>query len=356
MLKRFRFLLVFLLLAGTAFSQDITGYIDGYYLYNLNKPASRTNQIRAFDINHSEFSLNYAELVVDKKPDPLGYRIDIGFGDASKIVHAVEPAGTNLYQYLQQFYVTGTKNQFTVDFGKFVTPHGSEVIETRDNWNYSRGVLFTWAIPFYHFGIRTTAAVNDKFTLGGSVTNGWNNVKDNNQQKTGALMVSLKPGKLVFTQQFMFGKEQANAEGNGTRLLFDTILSMEATDKISWMINYDYGTDITGGNTVEWKGVALYARVTPHPKFKVSPRFEWFEDTDGYMTGSTKVLKEATITSQFLVHPDMSIWAEFRRDWTRVPESGLPAGPPIFEVNDNGIRDYQPTVTFGVTYSFTRTQ
>jgi hypothetical protein len=355
-MARFRLLFVFLLLAGTAFSQDITGYIDGYYLYNLNKPVSRTNGVRAFDINHSEFSLNYAELVVDKKPAPLGYRLDVGFGDTSRIVHSTEPAGTNLYQYLQQFYVTGTKNQFTVDFGKFVTPLGAEVIETKDNWNYSRGVLFTWAIPFYHFGIRTNATVNDKVSVGATLTNGWNNVKDNNQQKTGGFNVTLKPGKLVFIQNYMFGKEQPNAFGNGTRHIFDTTLSMDATSAFSWMVNYDYGTDITGGNTVEWKGVAMYARVSPLAKWKVSPRFEWFEDTDGYMTGSAKVLKEATITSQFNVAEGMSLWAEYRRDWSRFTNSGLPQGPAIFEVNDSGIRDYQNTATFGVTYSFTRAQ
>ncbi len=38
MLVRLRLLTVFLLLAGTAFSQDITGYIDGYYLYNRAYP------------------------------------------------------------------------------------------------------------------------------------------------------------------------------------------------------------------------------------------------------------------------------------------------------------------------------
>ena len=356
MLKRFRFLFVFLMLTGTAFSQDITAYIDGYYLYNLNKPASQTNQVRAFDVNHSEFSLNYAELVINKTADPVGFRADIGFGDTSRIVHAVEPAGVNLYQYLQQFYVTGVKDKYTVDFGKFVTPHGAEVIETKDNWNYSRGVLFTWAIPFYHFGVRATAVVNDKVTVAAQVNNGWNNVKDNNPQKTGGFMVNLKHGKLNFIQNYMFGKEQANAFGNGTRHLFDTTLSMDATDKISWMINYDYGTDITGGETVEWKGVAMYGRVTPLPKWKISPRFEWFEDTDGYMTGGAKVIKEVTLTSQFLVRDDLSFWSEFRRDWTRTPESGLPQGPPIFEVNDNGIRDYQNTVTFGLTYTFTRTQ
>jgi Putative beta-barrel porin-2, OmpL-like. bbp2 len=27
---------------------------------------------------------------------------------------------------------------------------GNEVIETKDNWNYGRSLLFTLAVPYYH--------------------------------------------------------------------------------------------------------------------------------------------------------------------------------------------------------------
>ena len=33
-----------------------------------------------------------------------------------------------------------------IDFGKWVTPNGAEVIETNQNWNYSRSLLFSWAM------------------------------------------------------------------------------------------------------------------------------------------------------------------------------------------------------------------
>ena len=58
------------------------------------------------------------------------------------------------------------------------------MIETKDNWNYSRGLLFTYAIPFYHFGLRAKYAFNDKFALTGYLVNGWNNIVDNNTGKT----------------------------------------------------------------------------------------------------------------------------------------------------------------------------
>ena len=35
---------------------------------------------------------------------------------------------------------------------------GAEVIETHSNWNYSRSLLFAWAIPYYHMGLRAVDA------------------------------------------------------------------------------------------------------------------------------------------------------------------------------------------------------
>src|SRR3990172_8459767 len=146
MSKRLCFVLVFVLLAGTGYSQSFVGSVDGYYGYNFNKPGTTKNVYRNFDFNHNQFSLNYAELAIEQKPDPksspFGFRADIGFGDTATWVHSAEPAGSDIYRYLQQAYLSAAKGKVQVDFGKFVTQHGAEVIETKDNWNYSRSLLF----------------------------------------------------------------------------------------------------------------------------------------------------------------------------------------------------------------------
>src|SRR5215471_14705255 len=206
-------LFIFLLFTGTAFSQTFTGLFDGYYGYNFNKPASQNNQFingsasRAFDVNSQMFSLNYAELAVEQKASPVGYRFDFGFGDTARVVNSSEPSTADL-QHIQQAFVTVKKDNISFDFGKFVTPLGAEVIETKDNWNYSRSILFTYAIPFYHFGLRSTFAASDKATFAAYVVNGWNNVRDNNGDKSIGLMATFKPSeKLTLTENYLGGKE-----------------------------------------------------------------------------------------------------------------------------------------------------
>ena len=141
---------------------EVSGFVDTYYTYNFNTPAKACatvggvaifNCLHNFDVAHNAFSLNLAELALEKKPTTDsrgGFRIDLDYGSAAAIVAGAEPGGTSLYQNIQQAYVSylaPTKTgSLQLDFGKFVTPAGNEVIETKDNWNYSRSLLFALAI------------------------------------------------------------------------------------------------------------------------------------------------------------------------------------------------------------------
>ena len=202
-------------LAGLLGPTTLSGFVDVYYGYNSNQPANRTTALRNFDINSSQFALNMLELVADKAPDAtasrLGYHIALGFGQAMNLVNAGESASpnlpgtpvggppttiTNFDQYLKEGYLeylAPVGKGLQINVGKFVTPAGAEVIETKDNWNYSRGLLFSWAIPYFHFGVSGKYAFNSKFALTGYLMNGWNNSVDNNSGKTTGFTAAWTP-------------------------------------------------------------------------------------------------------------------------------------------------------------------
>ena len=160
----------------------------------------------------------------------------------------------------------------TFDVGKFVTQHGAEVIEAKDNWNYSRSLLFSWAIPYYHMGARLGYAPTDKVTLGGYIVNGWNNVKDNNSGRTFGAQALVKPiAPLMITLNYMAGPEQAE-NTNDWRHLVDATLMYTVNGRFSVMGNVDYGKDTVDGADVSWKGVALYAKAQATPVFAVIPQ------------------------------------------------------------------------------------
>src|SRR5207302_11056951 len=129
-----------------------------------------------------------------------GFRIDLDYGATAGLVAGFEPGGTTLYQNIQQAYVSylaPTGSWLQIDFGKFVTPAGYEVIETKDNGNYSRSLLFAVAIPYYHMGLRASYPLSDKVSLTGFLVNGWNNAADNNTGKTVAGSLAVKPARAL---------------------------------------------------------------------------------------------------------------------------------------------------------------
>src|SRR5947199_34566 len=61
------------------------------------------------------------------------------------------------------------------------------------NDNFSRSLLFTFAIPFTHTGLKLSYAFNDKIAASVMLVNGWDNVLDNNSAKSFGVSVALTP-------------------------------------------------------------------------------------------------------------------------------------------------------------------
>lgn len=328
-------------------STELTGFLDGYFGYNFNKVGDV--QLRNFDTKHNQFSVNLAEIALERKASDtsrLGFRFDFNVGQGADISHSGEPGGPSYFRNLQQGYVTYLApigKGLQVDVGKFVTPHGAEVIETKDNWNYSRSLLFALAIPYYHMGARVAYPVHEKLTVTGFIMNGWNNVVENNSAKTVALQALVKPtAKLTVAQNYIVGAEQAD-DDDDYRQVFDTVVSYAITDKLSVMGNYDFGRDRLAGVTQQWQGVAGYLRAQINDWWALSPRVEWFEDRDGFTTGLAQTVKEVTITSEQKLAGQLLTRIEFRRDMS---------DEPFFLKSGDRLVKSQNTMSFGFVYAF----
>src|SRR5579862_4844642 len=359
-------------LAGLLGPTTLSGFVDVYYGYNSNQPANRTTALRNFDVNSSQFALNMLELVADKTPDAtasrVGYHIALGFGQAMNLVNAGEVAApnlpgtpvlappstiTNFDQYLKEGYLeylAPVGKGLQINVGKFVTPAGAEVIETKDNWNYSRGLLFSWAIPYFHFGMSGKYAFNNKFALTGYLMNGWNNSVDNNSGKTTGFTAAWTPsGRLSVIENYLVGPEQSN-DNSDFRHLTDTVVTYTPNSKLSLMANYDYGHDrapLLGPgfptSAVWWTGVAGYIKYAPNANWAIATRGEWFKDHNGFSTGTAQNVGEFTLTLQRMLASKIITRLEFRRDMS---------DHDVFPYRTGLFRDSQNTVTLGMVYAF----
>ncbi|MGD0015079.1 MAG: porin [Bryobacteraceae bacterium] len=315
---------------------DLSGIIDAYYDLNFSHPASGNNQLRNFDMKANQFSLNMAKVTLSHDPDPIGFRLDFGFGRAFETIHSTE-AAPGVFRNIEQAYVSvkpARAKGLEVDFGQFVTSAGAEVIETKENWNYSRSLLFAWAIPYYHFGLRATMPLGKYFTAGVHLVNGWNNVEDNNSGKTVGLTGALAVGKVTWTQTYHVGPEKTGTN-RGLRHLYDTTLLVNATGTTSFHVNYDYGVDkkILGGEN-RWTGIAGAARFQLSRVFALAPRLEWFNDADGFATGTVQKVKEVTLTGEFKLREGVLTRLEYRRDWSNAPFFDRGSTPGTYKNQD----------------------
>jgi hypothetical protein len=327
---------------------EVTGFVDTYYGYNTNKPVGDNTLYRNFDTKHDQAAISLIELALEQKPatgHAVGFRVDLDFGPTTDIVHASEPGGAEVYKNFEQAYVSYLAplgKGLQLDAGKFVTPAGAEVIEAKDNWNYSRSLLFALAIPYYHTGLRATYSPSDKASFAGYLVNGWNNTVENNHGKTLGASVTLKPaGALSIVENVLWGPEQKD-DTSDKRFLTDTVVTVTATPKLSLMANYDYGQDKVTGSTVSWQGLAVYARLQATPNWALTPRFEFFKDEDGFMSGTAQTIKEFTLTSEQKLGGALLTRLEFRHDFS---------DKAVFTKDGLPVKD-QTTFTLGIVYAF----
>ena len=316
----------------------VSGILDFYYMYNMNHP--RVGALaggRAFDVKNDSFSFSLLKVDVVKpvgKGSPVGFTLTGTVGKTADIVHSTEPGGMNTYKYLQQVYGTyvvgNGKMPITVDFGKFVTWHGYEVIGSTSNDNYSGSLLFTFAIPFYHAGIRATIPLSDKLTAGLYLVNGWNDVEDSNGGKSYGASLAFTPSKpLSLTLNYLGGDEgsmTANGVGSFGGIGFPTplILNTQLVDlvavwtptaKIKLGANVDYASAAkSGAADGNWSGEAVYFKYQFKPSTYLCLRAEHFEDNNGLRTGAAQNVNEITVTLDHAWKANLVTRLEFRHD------------------------------------------
>jgi hypothetical protein len=328
---------------------EVSGFVDTYYSHNLNRPSSGQAMLRNFDVQDRAFSLNLVELALEKKPaadSRGGFRLDLDYGPTQDIVNAAEPGSKTTFQNIGQAYLSylaPAGKGLQIDVGKFVTPAGFEVIKTKDNWNYSRSLLFALAIPYYHMGVRAGYAPSDKVGVTGFLVNGWNNVVDNNTGKTVAVQAVVKPfSTLVVTETYLGGPEQDN-DNSEWRHVSDTVVTYPLSSRVSLAGNYDYGRDTESGATVKWQGVAAYLRYQPTAWFALTPRDEYYNDSEGFTTGAAQKVKEFTLTGELKHKDGVVMRLEYRRDFSDVP---------FFVKHEADNVKNQNTFTVGMIYAF----
>jgi len=352
---------------------SITGYIDASYtdLSGIGTFTGGGTANRVFDREHSSFNVNALDLTISAlPPDGFGGMVNLTAGSDAKVIGSL---GTDLNDEFDvtQAYVHYAKGGLMVIGGKYVTLSGAEVIKSPANMNFSRSILFGYAIPFAHTGVRAY------FTPGGSavspdgkptfivgVNNGWDVQQESNSAncvsatncadgKTAELGLLTSLGKMVSLAASYYKGEEFSSTSTqiGQRSLFDVVATFTVTDNLSFVLNYDKAEQdkaLVGGTKAKWNGLAGYVNYKLNDAWRVSFRTESFDDKDGFRTGVNvgsggQKWKESTITLANTPAKNVELRAELRTDSSNVSS---------FNQTDGSTKKNQHSAALEAIYKF----
>lgn len=329
------------------FGIKISGFWDVSYHYSFNNPINGADDItgRAFQQDHNEINLDSFKLVVEKdeKDWGVGFRIDANFGRTAEFLREATLWGSKFQTpgvnggepsvELQQAFLTTTiplGKGIQVTGGKFVTLHGAEVIESKDNPNISYSFPFYFAIPLTHTGVRGKYVFTDMIDLTLGVNTGWDNPRDNNNQPSyeGRLGFTFSD-KYTLAVAWMAGPEWLTGDARNNqprdrigrnRALLDVVAIAKPTSQLTFIFNYDYGTEDQvpvgdGRRDTHWNGLAAYAIYGWTDRFSTAVRGDYISDSTGSRVLHGR-LWGLTLTPAYKFTEKLIGRAEYRHEWS----------------------------------------
>lgn len=266
-------------------------FLDTYYAYDFKKPGAERIFIAPSGgppalystqpSRHNEFNLNLAFIEAKLDAERVRGRLALQMGTSVQANYAAETsadqnragAGAGISRYIQEA-VAGYQitPDLWVDAGIYFSHIGMESFISRDNWTYTRS-LSAENSPYYQSGVRLSYAISKEWSAQLHLLNGWQNINENNKQKSVGTQVAYAPSDAFsITYNTLIGSE------GGSRIFQDLIVKYAFGPNFQLGGSFDYGIQRAAGNSNKWWVGTLIARYQATEKVALVARAERFSD------------------------------------------------------------------------------
>lgn len=335
------------------------GHVQAGMTFKMHGPQPRRQGLllRGFETKKpGNVRLNQLMFTLDRPVDTdksfdMGGRVDFLYGTDASQIHQLGMFDSNQLDrdlnydipqaYAEMWFKTGPNGQgFNIMFGKWFTTHGAEVTSAPDNYLYSRSLLYVFAQPLTHTGLRVAYNLDSLNSIYFAVVRGWDQFKDANSMPTWMAGFTLSGteemgddprSQLAFN--FMIGPEQAGRWVGENRLLLDVVWTWRWTESLTQVMNFDWGweDDVPGALNREnvarradaaWYGLSYTLNYIINDYVNTTGRFDWFTDNAGVRTGYRGTFFETTAGLSITPFPkdpilrNLMIRPEIRADWS----------------------------------------
>ncbi|RYG03915.1 MAG: porin [Chitinophagaceae bacterium] len=299
-----------------------SGYVEGYYSYDLNKPESNTRPGFLYNYNrHNEVNLNLGFVKASYNTDRVRANLAIGAGTYMNSNYAAEPGVLkNVFEANAGIKLTKTKNLW-FDIGIIPSHIGFESATGKDNWATTRSLVAENS-PYFQGGARLGYTTdNGKFSASLLALNGWQRITrvDGNSMMSFGSQITVKPSdKVTLNYSTFFGTDKPDSAR-----LFRTYHNVYGIFQLSKFIGitagFDVGTEeksITDNSVNTWYTPVAIVRVTPAEKIAFAIRGEYFRDEKGVIiaTGTPNGFETVGLSANidYMPLPNAMLRLEFR--------------------------------------------
>lgn len=314
----------------------VGGYVETFAQWNANDPSNRITAARGYDNRAGMFGLSNAVVHATAANGPVGARVALQVGQTGETVYLAEPAAPGgggvpstdggAWKHLQEANVSyAPGGRVRLEAGLFLSPIGPEGPAVLDQWHWSRSNLF-FALPAYHAGARITGSAGERTEISLLISNGWNNVVDNNGGKSVAVRAASATADGVLTGAVLYagGVERADGapEGKPWRHLFDAYATWSAHPRVSLLVHADAGFEETSVGRSHWAAGATSIRVRLRPALHLAARADLFREHAARDAGGSAApifwpvsrVASQTLTCELRPQEDVSFRVEYRHD------------------------------------------
>ena len=155
----------------------LTGFLDVFYCYDFNKPETNYRQTFLYNHNrHNEFNLNLGFIKVGVEQTRYRANLALQAGTYANDNYALEPGSLkHIFEANAGVKLSG-KKEIWLDAGIFSSHIGFESAVSPACQTLTRS-LVAESSPYFLTGAKLTWIANEKWELGGIVSNGWQRIQ-----------------------------------------------------------------------------------------------------------------------------------------------------------------------------------
>ncbi|MDB5242367.1 MAG: hypothetical protein JWP57_2992 [Spirosoma sp.] len=285
--------------AGIASKLSVSGYVETYYVHDFS--ARKTAQERpGFLYNHKrnrEVTINLAFARLSYTSEGVRANLALQAGTYAQYNYAAEQEMVRPIFEANAGVKLSTKRDLWLDAGIFSSHIGFESAVSKDCWTLTRSIVAENS-PYYLSGVKvtyttgTTELPTGKWTLIGSVVNGWQHIRRpaGYSGPSFSTQVQYQPSaKLTLNWSSFIGSDQPDSL-HQRRVYTDLYAIINPTERFGVILGFDIGTDtrrittnggsVSSGNYV-WYSPVMIARYKTTNRSYVNGRFEYYDDQQG---------------------------------------------------------------------------